>query len=147
MTTTDMTITQIRDQLIAEARADHARHQHSERNEFDDWQVVLVSAEMWDDYYCKDVEIDHYLLMKPETHDDICTVYIPTRLSAYSSGCRTSIHMQFVSLVADDLSLTPVLPEITDCDHSGDWHHHYDSDSVLGDYYTCARCGELTQVG
>lgn len=33
------------------------------------------------------------------------------------------------------------------CDHSGDWDHHYDPDSRLGDYYTCSDCGDLTQVG
>lgn len=34
-----------------------------------------------------------------------------------------------------------------ECDHSGEWDHYYDEDSTLGDYYHCADCGELTQVG
>lgn len=33
------------------------------------------------------------------------------------------------------------------CDHTGEWTHHYDETSTLGDYYTCTECGELTQVG
>lgn len=43
---------------------------------------------------------------------------------------------------------TPV-QEGTDveCDHNCEWDHWFDEDSSLGDYYTCTRCGELTQVG
>lgn len=28
-----------------------------------------------------------------------------------------------------------------------EWHHHFDEESKLGDYYTCSGCGGLTQVG
>lgn len=28
-----------------------------------------------------------------------------------------------------------------------EWAHGYDDDSLLGDYYYCSNCGELTQVG
>jgi len=28
-----------------------------------------------------------------------------------------------------------------------DWVHGWDDDSLLGDYYYCGHCGELTQVG
>lgn len=33
------------------------------------------------------------------------------------------------------------------CCERGEWDHHFDPDSTLGDYYTCSHCGELTQVG
>jgi len=34
------------------------------------------------------------------------------------------------------------------CDHpDNDWDHHFDPDSVLGDYYTCPICGAVMQVG
>lgn len=37
---------------------------------------------------------------------------------------------------------------LTECSHPVEtWHHHYDPDSRLGDYYTCGKCGEITQVG
>lgn len=36
---------------------------------------------------------------------------------------------------------------IKDCEHDCDWDHHYDDESMLGDYYTCSQCGDLTQVG
>lgn len=39
----------------------------------------------------------------------------------------------------------PVAPDC-DCDEH-EWHHHFDPESKLGDYYTCSACGELTQVG
>jgi hypothetical protein len=40
-----------------------------------------------------------------------------------------------------------ILERINDCEHDGDWDHHYDDESMLGDYYTCSQCGDLTQVG
>lgn len=39
------------------------------------------------------------------------------------------------------------LARLRECDHAGEWEHHYDDDSLLGDWYTCATCGALTQVG
>lgn len=33
------------------------------------------------------------------------------------------------------------------CDHVGDWVHDYDPNSLLGDAYYCAKCGQLMQVG
>lgn len=33
------------------------------------------------------------------------------------------------------------------CDHVGDWVHDYDPQSILGDAYFCAKCGQLMQVG
>lgn len=45
-----------------------------------------------------------------------------------------------------NLRLIGVDPD-AECRHYGDWDHHYDHGSTLGDYYTCSQCGELTQVG
>lgn len=33
------------------------------------------------------------------------------------------------------------------CAHDCDWVHDYDPNSLLGDAYYCARCGQLMQVG
>lgn len=31
--------------------------------------------------------------------------------------------------------------------HLYEWVHEYDDDSLLGDWYWCSNCEELTQVG
>lgn len=34
------------------------------------------------------------------------------------------------------------------CSHDKfEWQHEFDEDSILGDWYWCTGCGELTQVG
>jgi hypothetical protein len=36
----------------------------------------------------------------------------------------------------------------TQCQHPSDYvEHYYDEKSLLGDYYMCSLCNEVTQVG
>jgi hypothetical protein len=144
MTTTTPTAlyTETREMLIAEM----LKECPSSRLSPDDCILVQVSG-MWDDYYgIDDIAGHQYLLMAPERDEWVCRLYIPTRLSPYRMGCITSVHTKYVSIVNYDFSAESIAPT-SQCDHDCDWDHHYDDDSLLGDYYHCSRCGDLTQVG
>jgi len=43
---------------------------------------------------------------------------------------------------------TDTTTTVDECEcHLYEWVHEFDETSLLGDWYWCSNCGELTQVG